>query len=128
MNKKIIVALLIVIALTITIIFLRSTNTIASAQTRPSSHWSTFNKQATPCACHLFSLNALRREGLNQIFEDTGSVILAGNNRVMAEIVCLPGNRQIRLSAFSSDSQTAELTRNRVRESIVRGQIIDDCP
>lgn len=128
MNKKIIGALLIVIALTITINFLPSTNTIASAQIRPVIHWSTFEKQASECACHKFALTALRNEGLNEIFEDTGSVILAGNNRVIAEIVCLPDRRHIRLSAFSSDSRTAELTRNRVRESIVRNFIIDTCP
>jgi hypothetical protein len=128
MNKKITAALLIVIALTITIIFVRSTNAIASAQTRPFVHWSTFNKRASQCACHLFALNALRKEGLNEIFEDTGSIILAGNGRVVAEIVCLPGNKQIRLSAFSSDSRAAELTRNRVRESIVRDVLFDTCP
>ena len=100
----------------------------AFAQSTPFVHWSTFNKQASQCACHLFALDALRKEGLNQIFEDTGSVILAGNNRVVAEVVCLPGNQKIRLSAFSSDSKTAELTRNRVRETIVKSNLFDTCP
>jgi hypothetical protein len=100
----------------------------AFAQSRPAVHWSTFNKQASQCACHLFALNALKREGLTEIFEDTGSVILAGNNRVLAEVVCLPGNKQIRLSAFSSDSNTAAWTRNNVREQIVRSVLFDTCP
>ena len=100
----------------------------AIAQSRPQVHWSTFHKQANQCACHLFALEALRKEGLNQIFEDTGSIILAGNNHVVAEVVCLPGNQQIRLSAFSTDSTTAELTRNRVRETIVNSALFDTCP
>ena len=100
----------------------------AIAQSRPTIHWSTFNKQASQCACHLFALDALRKEGLNEIFEDTGSIILAGNSGVVAEVVCLPGDRQIRLSAFSTDSTKAELTRNRVRETIVKSVLFDTCP
>ncbi|SCZ86765.1 hypothetical protein [Nitrosomonas mobilis] len=105
---------------------LASSNAIS--QSRPEMHWSTFNKQASQCACHLFARDALRKEGLNQIFEDTGSIILAGNNRVVAEVVCLPGDQKIRLSAFSSDSKTAELTRNRIRETIVKSVLFDTCP
>lgn len=100
----------------------------AMAQSRPAMHWSTFNKQASQCACHLFARDALRKEGLNKVYEDTGSILLAGNERVVAEVVCLPGDRQIRLSAFSTDSKTAELTRNRVRETIVNSRLFDTCP
>lgn len=112
--------------LLLTLVLLVSSNAIA--QSRPQVHWSTFDKHANQCACHLFALDALRKEGLNQIFEDTGSIILAGNNHVVAEVVCLPGNQQIRLSAFSSDSKTAELTRNRVREKIIKSVLFDTCP
>lgn len=100
----------------------------AMAQSRPAMHWSTFNKQASQCACHLFARDALRKEGLNTVYEDTGSILLAGNDRVVAEVVCLPGDKQIRLSAYSTDSRTAELTRNRVRESIVKAHLFDTCP
>jgi hypothetical protein len=109
-------------------IFVSFASLNAFAQTRPSVHWTTFNKQASQCACHLFALDALRSEGLNQIFEDTGTIILAGNNQVIAETVCLPGNRQIRLSAYSSDSATAERVRNNVRAKIVRSVLFDTCP
>lgn len=98
------------------------------AQSRPTVHWSTFKKQASRCACHLFALNAMRSEGLTQVFEDTGTIILAGNNQVITEVVCLPGNQQIRLSAFSSDSATAERVRNKVRERIVKSVLFDTYP
>ena len=58
-------------------IFLLFASSNALAQTRPAVHWTTFNKQASQCAFHLFALNALRSEGLNQVFEDTGTIILA---------------------------------------------------
>lgn len=100
----------------------------AAAQTSPAFHWSTFKKTASPCACHLFSRNALSGAGLNQVYEDTGNIILAGNDQVVAEVVCLPGGRDIRLTAFSSDSRVAEMTRNNVRQSIVRAALFDTCP
>src|SRR5215471_12834620 len=55
---------------------------LAAAQSRPAVHWSTFDKAASRCACHLFAKDALRAEGLDQILEDTGSVILAANSHV----------------------------------------------
>ena len=127
MNWRVRIILLFMAALlsTISVLF---TSSNAFAQTRPNVHWSTFNKQASQCACHLFALDAMRSEGLNQVFEDTGTIILAGNNQVIAEIVCLPGNRQIRLSAFSSDSATAERVRNNVRAKIVNSVLFDTCP
>jgi hypothetical protein len=100
----------------------------AFAQSRPAIHWTTFDKQASQCAFHLFALNALRSEGLNQVFEDTGTVILAGNDKAVAEAVYLPGGRQIRLSVFSSDSATAAQLRNNVRTKIVRSFLFDTCP
>ena len=101
---------------------------IAPAQSRPAVHWSTFDKQASRCACHLFAKDALRAEGLDQILEDTGTIILAANNQVVAEAVCLPGDHQVRLSAFSSDSAAAERVRNDVRARIVRSRLMDTCP
>ncbi len=127
MNWRIRGILLFMIALLSTVFVLFAPSN-AFAQARPAVHWTTFNKQASQCACHLFALGAMRGEGLNQVFEDTGTVILAGNDRVIAETVCLPGNRQIRLSAFSSDSATAERVRNNVRAKIVGSVLLDTCP
>ena len=121
-------AILLFMAASLSTIFFLFTSPNVFAQTRPAVHWTTFNKQASQCACHLFALDAMRSEGLNQVFEDTGTIILAGNNQVIAETICLPGNRQIRLSAFSSDSATAERVRNNVRAEIVRSGLIDTCP
>lgn len=107
--------------------FVPFTSLDAFAQTRPAAHWSTFNKNASQCACHLFSVSALKAEGL-KIMEDAGAIILAGNDKALAEVVCLPGNRQIRISAYSSDSATAERIRNNVREKIVKAALFDTCP
>ena len=49
----------------------------------PAAHWSNFNEDASACACHLFARDVLRRERLN-IFEDAESVLIAGNNQVIA--------------------------------------------
>lgn len=127
MNWKI-RAILLFITFLLSTIFVLLTSSNAFAQTRPTVHWSTFDKQASQCACHLFALDAMRSEGLNQVFEDTGTIILAGNNQVIVETVCLPGNRQIRLSAYSSDSATAERVRNNVRAKIVKSVLFDTCP
>jgi hypothetical protein len=127
MNWRVRIILLFMTALLSTF-FVLFTSSNAFAQTRPAVHWTTFDKQASQCACHLFASNAMRSEGLNQVFEDTGTIILAGNDQVIAETICLPGDRQIRLSAFSSDSATAEQVRNNVREKIVRSRLFDTCP
>lgn len=120
--------ILLFITASLSTIFVLLTPLNALAQNRPAVHWTTFDKAANQCACHLFSLDAMRAEGLNQVFEDTGTIILAGNDQVIAEAVCLPGNRQIRLSAFSSDSATAEKIRNNVRARIVKSALFDTCP
>lgn len=121
MNRKIKV-------ISLSTIFLLFASSNAFAQTRPAVHWTTFNKQASQCAFHLFALDALRSEGLNQVFEDTGTIILAGNGKAIAEAVYLPGGRQIRLSVFSSDSATAAQLRNNVRAKIVNSALFDTCP
>jgi acetylornithine/succinyldiaminopimelate/putrescine aminotransferase len=127
MNRNIKVILLSVMFFLSTIFVLFATSN-AIAQSRPAVHWSTFDKNASQCACHLFSLKAMRSEGLNQVFEDTGTIILAGNNQLIAETVCLPNNRQIRLSVYSSDSQAAAQARNNIREKIVKSVLFDTCP
>jgi hypothetical protein len=114
------------LALTWACMSLNSTHVFA--QNRPAAHWSTFNKQANACACHLFARDALMREGLT-ILEDSGSVLIADNNQVIAQIACKPdGQNQIFVSAFSSDSATAERIRNNVRARIVNATLFDTCP
>jgi hypothetical protein len=97
------------------------------AQTRPAAHWSTFNKNATPCTCHLFAKDALVKEGLT-ITEDSGSRLIALNDQLIVEVACEPGGTQVFVSAFSSDSATAERARNNVRASIVKAKLFDTCP
>lgn len=97
------------------------------ATTRPETHWSTFNKNASQCACHLFAVKALNDEGL-KVWDDTGTVILAGSDKAVAEVVCLQGNRQIHVSAYSSDNSTAAWLRNNVREKIIKSVLFDSCP
>jgi hypothetical protein len=93
----------------------------------PAAHWTTFNKQASACACHLFARDALRKENL-EILEDAGSVLLAGNDQVTAEVVCMPGGGQAHVSAFSADSGIAERIRNNVRGTIIGSALFDTCP
>lgn len=64
-------AILLFIAALLSTIFVLFTSSHASAQTRPAFHWTTFDKKASQCACHLFALDAMRSEGLNKVFEDT---------------------------------------------------------
>lgn len=97
------------------------------AQVRPAAQWSNFNKSASACACHLFGRDALQREGLT-ILEDSGSVLIADNGQVIAEVACKPGESQVFVSAFSSDSATAERIRNNVRTRIVNANLFDTCP
>ena len=105
---------------------------LASSQAHaqaPSWHLGTFNKQASLCACHLFARDAMRSEGLS-VWEDTGSVLLGGNDHVIAEVVCIPrrGQVDVAVTAFSADSSLAERTRNNVRSSIVAAALFDTCP
>lgn len=93
----------------------------------PASHFSTFNKNASECACRLFAKAAFSKEGL-KIFEDAGPVLIAGNGQVIVEVVCRPGGQQITVSAFSADSSIAERARNNVRAEIVNRVLFDTCP
>ena len=99
----------------------------AAAAQAPAVHFSTFEKQASACACHLFARSAMTNHGLH-IIEDAGSAILASNNSVVVEAICLPDQRHIRLSAFSADSHAAEMARNDIRASIVNARLLDTCP
>jgi acetylornithine/succinyldiaminopimelate/putrescine aminotransferase len=93
----------------------------------PTVHFTTFAKQASNCACHLFARSAMQKEHLN-IAEDAGSVLLGNNNQVVVEAICLPDGQHVRVSAFSQNSKTAELARNNIRASIVGAHLFDTCP
>lgn len=93
----------------------------------PVVHFSTFAKQASGCACHLFARNAMQKEHIN-IAEDAGSVLLGNNAQVVVETICLPDGQHVRVSAFSQDSKAAELARNNIRASIVGARLFDTCP
>ncbi len=101
-----------------------STSVFAGA---PAAHWGTFNKNTSACSCHLFARDALRAENLN-ILDDAGSVLLGGNDKVIAQVACHPGGQQITVSAFSTDSKAAEMARNNVRTRIYKSTLFDTCP
>jgi hypothetical protein len=93
----------------------------------PAWHVGTFSKNGSPAACIGFAKGALARENLKILHQD-GKAILAGNANVLVEVACFPqsaGTTWIRVSAFSSNSATAELARNAVRETIVKTVRID---
>lgn len=48
-------------------------------------------------------------------------------DEAVAEVVCSLGNRQIRLSAYSSDSLSYGRIRDNVRAKIVRSALFDTC-
>ena len=93
----------------------------------PAWHVGTFTKNNTPAACIGFAKGALARENLKILHQD-GKAILGGNANVLVEVACFAqnaGTTWIRVSAFSSNSATAELARNTVRETIVKTVRID---
>ena len=106
------------------VIVLTSMDAIAQA---PNWHWSTFDKQASACACHLFARQALAHEQM-AILQDAGSVVLGGNNQVIAEVVCMPNGRQVTVSTFSADFSAAERARNDIRGHILGAVLLDTCP
>lgn len=93
----------------------------------PAAHWGVFDKVTSSCSCRLFSHDAFRAENLNLV-QDSGSVLLASNDTVIAEVACHPGGKQITVSAFSTDSAVAEKARNNIRTHIINSRLFDTCP
>jgi hypothetical protein len=93
-----------------------------------AAHFGTFTKPAFLNDCLAYANTAIREEHL-ELFERGGYVRIGGNANVMVQVVCIPtapgSPLSVTVSAFSTDSKLAELTRNRVREKIVRMQRID---
>jgi hypothetical protein len=63
-----------------------------------------------------------------QLVETGGYVRIGDNDQVIVQVVCVPIADQrtaVTVSAFSTDSKTAELARNTVREYIIKVVRID---
>jgi hypothetical protein len=93
----------------------------------PAWHVGTFAKNYSPAICIGFAKGALAHENLKILHQD-GKAILAGNANVLVEVACFSqnaGTTWIRVSAFSTNSATAELARHTVREIIVKTVRID---
>jgi hypothetical protein len=69
------------------------------------------------------------REYSYEIWERGGYVRIGSNNAAVVQVVCVPTGQgsdlAVTVSAFSSDSKTAELARNNIRAKIVRWHRID---
>lgn len=92
-------------------------------------HWGTFTKPNGLNTCLSFADDSMRKEGY-QIWETAGDgdyMLIGGNGNVIVNVTCVPqnGNTWLSVSAYSTDSRTAESARNKVRESIVRMVRID---
>ena len=101
----------------------------AVAQSRPNAHWGSFNKVGRAQTCLGMAENSMRQEHV-EIWENGGFVRIGGNDQVIVEVACIPtgsGNNEVVVSAFSSDSATAERARNAVRQHIVDAVCFDQC-
>lgn len=94
---------------------------VAAAAQAPTVNWGSFTKEADVATCASFAEAVLRKEHL-RVLNRSGSVLLAGNNSVVAEIACYPSGNSSRVvvAAFSTDPQIAERTRSDLRATIER--------
>jgi len=100
---------------------------VAQDARRPAAHWGTFTKNASLRDCLSFARDALREQGY-KLDETHGYIRIGESAKVIVQVVCIPidGNKtSVTVSAFSSDSKTAELARNSIREYISRVVRID---
>jgi hypothetical protein len=88
----------------------------------------TFTKQASLRDCLEYATLAISGQHL-KLYERGAYVRIGGNANVIVQVVCVPTGQAnglaVTVSAFSTDSKTAELTRNTVREKIMGMQRID---
>jgi hypothetical protein len=104
-----------------------SSRAVAQEARRPAGHWGTFTKNASLRDCLTFARDALREKGY-RLDETHGYIRIGETPQVIVQVVCIPidGNRtSVTVSAFSTDSRTAELARNSIREYISRVVRID---
>ncbi len=117
-----------ILALTWSCLLLQPTQAIAQAINRPAVHWGTFTKTASLNDCLRYAEDAMR-EYSYEIWERGGYVRIGSNNAAVVQVVCVPTGQgsdlAVTVSAFSSDSKTAELARNNIRAKIVRWHRID---
>ena len=102
-------------------------NAVAQDARRPAAHWGTFTKNASLQNCLSFTRDALREKGY-KLDETHGYIRIGENAKVIVQVVCIPidgSKTSVTVSAFSSDSKTAELARNAIRESISRAGRFD---
>lgn len=100
----------------------------AEAAQSPEAHAGGFNKSTSPANCIRFAKDALRHERYNVWF-DTPYTVIGNDDHVMVQVVCAArpsGAAYVVVSAFSSDSRTAELARNAVRTYIAGVVMYDD--
>jgi hypothetical protein len=85
----------------------------------PICHFGTFTIQSSLNRTLNLANEIMARENYT-MFEKAGYVRLGGNAVVIVEVVCVPkGNATVvTVSAFSTDSKTAEAARNEVRTYI----------
>jgi hypothetical protein len=94
------------------------------------AHWGFFNKGLNIGSCLAISENVMRQNGL-QIFDGSknGYLIIGGVGALMVTTACErqgDGSTWIAVIAISTDSRTAELARNQIRERIINTHIIDE--
>jgi hypothetical protein len=100
---------------------------LAQAGTRPEAHWGTFTKNFPQALCLGTAERAMKEKGY-EIFEKQGNIRIGGNKHVIVQVSCVPIDKKttsVTVSAFSTDSRTAELARNAIREYIVKSVRID---
>jgi hypothetical protein len=117
----------ILIAGLISCTLLEPSRALAQQAQRPAGHWGTFTKNASLNDCLAFARDALRSKGY-KLDETHGFIRIGETDKVIVQVVCIPLGAQktsVTVSAYSTDSKTAELARNTIREYIVKVVRID---
>jgi len=115
----------IAIVATLTIVcslLLTRSSAMSGGGSAPVCHFGSFTMESSQRRCLNLAEEAMARNNYT-MYERGGSVRLGGNGVVIVEVACATtcqGNTtSVTVSAFSSDSTTAELARNDVRAYIV---------
>jgi hypothetical protein len=102
-------------------LLLAPSSAMAEGGSAPACHFGSFTMQSSPRRCLNLAEEVMANKNYT-IYEKGGFVRLGGNAAVIVEVACAPtgdGNRtSVTVSAFSSDSTTAERARNDVRAYI----------
>jgi hypothetical protein len=108
------------LSLVVTVASGLSSADVASAASRPAAHWGTFTKAVSLNSCLSMARKALYDQGYQ--YQNADYMVMGFRDTVAVSVVCVPRaqNTWVAVTAYSDDSTTAELARNRVREQIVR--------